>query len=137
MGAESPSDHAASIQLPGGEFLMGSNAHYLEERPAHRRRVDAFAMDEIRVTNADFTDFVSATGYATVAERPLDPALYPVTLELKDPEFAVYAVLTGDEPALLRGDTQKRCRAAIRDDRENPYFDGTVIPQEIRLVCGQ
>lgn len=68
--------------------------------------------------------------------EPLDPALYPVTLELKDPEFAVYAVLTGDEPALLRGDTQKRCRAEIRDDRENPYFDGTVIPQEIRLVCG-
>lgn len=77
MGAESPSDSAASILLPGGEFLMGSDAHYLEERPAHRRRVDPFAMDETCVTNAAFAAFASATGYATVAERPLDPALYP------------------------------------------------------------
>lgn len=67
--------------------------------------------------------------------EPLDPALYPVRVELKDPEFAVYAVLSGDQPALLRGDAGGHCRAAIRDDRENPYFDGTVIPQEIRLVC--
>jgi sulfatase modifying factor 1 len=68
---------AASILLPAGEFLMGSDAHYAEERPAHRRKVDAFAMDETCVTNAAFAAFVSATGYATVAERPLDPRLYP------------------------------------------------------------
>jgi sulfatase modifying factor 1 len=29
------------------------------------------------VTNAEFADFVAATGYRTVAERPLDPADYP------------------------------------------------------------
>jgi formylglycine-generating enzyme required for sulfatase activity len=29
------------------------------------------------VTNAQFAEFVDATGYVTVAERPLDPALYP------------------------------------------------------------
>jgi sulfatase modifying factor 1 len=29
------------------------------------------------VTNAEFAEFVDATGYVTVAERPMDPALYP------------------------------------------------------------
>jgi formylglycine-generating enzyme len=29
------------------------------------------------VTNAEFARFVAKTGYVTVAERPLDPALYP------------------------------------------------------------
>ncbi|WP_188966071.1 formylglycine-generating enzyme family protein [Neoroseomonas lacus] len=77
MCAKGPAGHAASILLPGGEFRMGSDSHYAEERPAHRRRVDAFEMDETCVTNAAFAAFVSATGYTTVAERPLDPALYP------------------------------------------------------------
>ena len=56
---------------------MGSDRHYPEERPAHRVSVDAFRIDATAVTNADFAAFVEATGYVTVAERPLDPALYP------------------------------------------------------------
>jgi formylglycine-generating enzyme required for sulfatase activity len=34
-------------------------------------------MQAHQVTNADFAEFVDATGYVTVAERPLDPADYP------------------------------------------------------------
>ena len=40
-------------------------------------RVDAFAIDATQVTNEQFGEFVAATGYRTVAERPLDPADYP------------------------------------------------------------
>jgi formylglycine-generating enzyme required for sulfatase activity len=39
--------------------------------------VDAFALDRFEVTNAQFGAFVVATGYRTVAERPLDPAAFP------------------------------------------------------------
>jgi formylglycine-generating enzyme required for sulfatase activity len=63
--------------IPGGEFLMGSDQHYPEERPAHRARVDGFLADATAVTNAEFAAFIAATGYVTVAERSLDPALYP------------------------------------------------------------
>ncbi|HMP40371.1 MAG TPA: formylglycine-generating enzyme family protein [Roseiflexaceae bacterium] len=63
--------------IAGGEFLMGSNQFYHEERPARRVAVDGFWMDARPVTNAAFEQFVAATGYCTVAERPLDPAHYP------------------------------------------------------------
>lgn len=65
------------VELEGGEFVMGSDRHYPEEAPAHRVRVDAFAIDRFEVTNARFEAFVEATGYETVAERPLDPEDFP------------------------------------------------------------
>lgn len=65
------------VRIPGGQFAMGSDHHYIEERPAHRVTVSDFWMDETAVTNAQFARFAAATGYVTVAERPLDPALYP------------------------------------------------------------
>jgi formylglycine-generating enzyme len=60
--------------VPGGEFTMGSDDPQAApaERPAHRVRVDGFWMDTTEVTNAQFREFVEATGYATTAERPVD-----------------------------------------------------------------
>lgn len=69
--------HPDMVRIPGGTFLMGSDAHYAEERPQHRVRVDGFWMDATAVTNRAFAAFVAATGHTTVAERPLDPAMYP------------------------------------------------------------
>jgi len=65
------------VWVPGGEFLMGSDDFYPEERPSHRVAVDGFWMDEHPVTAAAFRRFVRETGYLTVAERPLDAADYP------------------------------------------------------------
>jgi formylglycine-generating enzyme required for sulfatase activity len=65
------------IGLPGGAFPMGSTAFYPEETPVHTATVPAFAVERHPVTNSQFAQFVSDTGYVTVAERPLDPALYP------------------------------------------------------------
>ncbi len=56
---------------------MGSDDHYPEERPARRVRVSAFDIDPTPVTNDEFAEFVDATGWVTVAERPLDPADFP------------------------------------------------------------
>lgn len=43
-----------------------------DESPVHRVRVDGFWMDATEVTNRQFAAFVAATGYVTVAERPVD-----------------------------------------------------------------
>ena len=79
MGAtSSPTASPSSmIWIAGGRFLMGSNQFYPEEQPAHHSSVAGFWIDPHPVTAADFRRFVEATGYVTVAERPLDPAGYP------------------------------------------------------------
>ncbi|AZG46093.1 formylglycine-generating enzyme family protein [Gordonia insulae] len=65
------------ISLPGGSFTMGSDRHYPEERPAHRRAVEPFAVERHPVTTAQFAAFVEDTGYVTVAEESIDPADFP------------------------------------------------------------
>jgi formylglycine-generating enzyme required for sulfatase activity len=63
--------------LPAGEFMMGSDVFYPEERPRRPIRVEAFWIDETPVTIRQFDAFVAATGYSTLAEIPPDPADYP------------------------------------------------------------
>jgi formylglycine-generating enzyme len=61
------------VWIEGGEFRMGSDAHYPEEAPAHRVRVDGFFIDAHPVTNREFREFVRATGHVTFAEIAPDP----------------------------------------------------------------
>ena len=56
--------------VPAGTFLMGSDAHYPEEAPAHKVTVDGFWIDSRPVTNEAFAKFVEETGHTTVAEMP-------------------------------------------------------------------
>jgi len=69
-----PRPPAGMAFIPGGVFIMGSDAPYAyaNEKPAHRVEVAPFYLDVKPVTNADFAKFVAATGYVTVAERPVD-----------------------------------------------------------------
>lgn len=78
---------AGMVWIPGGEFSMGTVDPtpeicggpdvMLDARPVHRVRVRGFWMDTHEVTNAEFARFVAATGYVTLAERPLDPKDFP------------------------------------------------------------
>jgi formylglycine-generating enzyme required for sulfatase activity len=63
--------------VPAQTYTMGSDRHYPEEGPAHPVAVDGFWMETHQVTNVQFAAFADATGYLTVAERPLDPADFP------------------------------------------------------------
>jgi formylglycine-generating enzyme len=74
-----PSDRFSSAMrwIPGGTFRMGAEQTYPEEAPVHTVTIGGFWMDEYEVTNAQFAEFVDATGYQTISERPLDPADYP------------------------------------------------------------
>ena len=74
---QKPQTEANLCFVPAATFRMGSDHHYPEEAPAHDVTVDGFWMDRYTVTNRDFDRFVRETGYVTLAERPVDPALYP------------------------------------------------------------
>ena len=58
-------------------LLNGSDKFYPEEKPVHKVTVDTFWIEKCPVTNKAFSDFVSATNYLTVAERPLNPPDFP------------------------------------------------------------
>jgi formylglycine-generating enzyme required for sulfatase activity len=84
------------VWIEGGEFQMGSNDHYPEEAPAHRVSVDGFWIDTHTVTNRDFSRFVEATGYVTLAERPANPESYPGALpEMLAPSSTVFRKPSG------------------------------------------
>jgi len=90
------------IAVPDGTFAMGSAAFYPEEAPVRRVRVDAFWIDAAPVTNAEFADFVDATGHVTLAELPPDPKDYPGMLpELAQPGSLVFEPTPG--PVALTG----------------------------------
>jgi len=60
---------AAMVFIPGGDFDMGYEHAYEDERPGHRVNLDAFYIDRYEVSNARFEVFVDAIGYVTTAER--------------------------------------------------------------------
>jgi formylglycine-generating enzyme required for sulfatase activity len=68
------------IKVDGGSFAMGSD-FLPEEGRIRQTRVDDFWIDVHEVTNRQFAEFVAATGYVTMAEKPVDPALFGVPVD--------------------------------------------------------
>ncbi len=83
--------------VAGGDFLMGAKPMRSEEGPPRKTHVGSFWIDTTEVTNRDFARFVSATGYVTLAERPLDPIAYPgLAADLLKPSGLVF--VGADDP---------------------------------------
>lgn len=89
---KAPAPHPAPegmVWIPGGEFSMGGETPddgvctpatmnaVNDAQPVHRVYVDGFWMDATVVTNAQFSKFVEATGYKTVAEIPPTREQFP------------------------------------------------------------
>jgi formylglycine-generating enzyme len=72
-----PCSRSEWVGIPAQEVVLGSDDHYPEEAPSRTVHVAAFEIAPHTVTNTEFGEFVAATGYLTVAERPLDPADHP------------------------------------------------------------
>lgn len=62
------------VKIPGGTFAMGGedSLSRADEFPKHAVQVSSFWMDVTEVTNAQFQEFIKATGYITFAERAPD-----------------------------------------------------------------
>lgn len=54
---------AEMIEIPGGTFQMGRNGGNNNEKPEHPETVETFFMDKTEVTNAEFHQFVTGSGY--------------------------------------------------------------------------
>ena len=79
------------VAIPAGNYQVGSERFYPEEAPVRQVSIASFEIDLAPVTNAEFQQFVDATGYRTVSERPPDPKLYPdLPPEEQIPESVVF-----------------------------------------------
>ncbi len=92
---------APMVRVPAGDFIMGEDAHYVEEGPPRRVHVDSFRIDAHELTNAEFAAFVKATGYKTVAERA-PPVLPDAPADMTQPGGAVFTVPNDDDPRWWR-----------------------------------
>ena len=84
--------HPGMVWVPPGRFAFGDTV-YPEEQPVRMTRVDGFWMDRTEVSNDDFAAFVAATGYVTVAERPVDAARHPdLPPDMRQPGAVVFTM---------------------------------------------
>ena len=153
--ARAIADARSMVWLGGGEFTMGSERHYPEERPQRRVQANGFWIDETPVTNRQFAAFVEATGYRTFAETaPLAddyPGAPPENLEagsmvfvgssqpvrLDRPEMwwafvhgADWRHPTGPESAHDGLDDHPVVHVALVDIEAYCQWAGTVLPTE-------
>jgi formylglycine-generating enzyme required for sulfatase activity len=114
------------IDIPAGVFLMGDDQGRLDERPAHRVRLDAFAVARLPVTNADYAAFLAATGHA--------PPRFWDDPGFNQADQPVVAVSWHDAVAYcawLRRKTGRRCRLPTEAEWERAArggHEGAVYP---------
>lgn len=70
----SDSSTTGMVLISGGTFAMGGDNSQAssDEYPKHQVQVKSFYIDVTEVTNAQFQQFIEATGYITTAERKPD-----------------------------------------------------------------
>lgn len=89
---EASAPHPGMVWVPGGEYTPGDTT-YPEERPGGKVRVKGFWMDRTEVTNDEFAAFIKATGYVTVAERPVNQILHPgLPADMQQPGAVVFVI---------------------------------------------
>ena len=62
------------VKVNGGDYMMGGDSEQARpnEFPKHKETVEDIWVDKTEVTNAQFREFVDATGYVTTAERSFE-----------------------------------------------------------------
>ncbi len=83
--------------IPGATFAIGADAQLPEEGPARDVTVAGFWIATHEVTNAEYAEFVRATGYRTLAEQK-PPELPGAPPEMLIPGSAVFTAPTDGNP---------------------------------------
>ncbi|MBI5116918.1 SUMF1/EgtB/PvdO family nonheme iron enzyme [Candidatus Poribacteria bacterium] len=82
------------VYVPGGDFIMGSESEFSDQRPRHKVNLSAYFIDIYEVTNAEYEKFVEATG------RP-QPLVKEFWAEPFNWHNGTYPPGKGDHPVVL------------------------------------
>lgn len=69
---KSSSSQQIDLDIPDKMVLIPSGVYYQDDLIKDSIQIPAFFMDETEITNRQFQKFVDATGYLSIAERPID-----------------------------------------------------------------
>ncbi len=116
------------VEIPAGEFILGSNQGGYNEKPEHVSMLDAYWIDQYEVTYQQYMTFVEAMGH----RQPGPPSRYARKLEaLRGPNQPVTYVSWNDAAAYCewkekRLPTEREWEKAVRgpDGRTWPWGEG-------------
>jgi formylglycine-generating enzyme required for sulfatase activity len=77
------------VLIPAGNFVMGSEEGYIDEKPAHTVYLDAYYIDKYEVTNEIYEICVQLN----ICRRPIDVSSYQRLSYFGNPEYADYPVI--------------------------------------------
>lgn len=67
------------VEIPGGKYTLGEKGHQFN--PEHTVELSPFKVGRYEITNWEFSQFVKATGYVTLAERNKDAMVFRLGLD--------------------------------------------------------
>jgi len=116
------------VEIPAGEFILGSNQGGYNEKPQHVAMLDTYWIDQYEVTYQQYMAFVEATGH----RQPGPPSRYARKLEaLRGPNQPVTYVSWSDAADYCkwkgkRLPTEREWEKAVRgsDGRTWPWGEG-------------
>jgi len=109
------------VYIPEGEFIMGSNEGFAEERPAHIVYLKGFYIDRYEVTNAQYERFCRATG------NPVPPHWKNDTCRPEEKNYPVVNVSYYDALAYARW-AGKRLPTEEEWEKAGRGCDGRIYP---------
>jgi formylglycine-generating enzyme required for sulfatase activity len=93
------------VVVPGGSFTMGgvNSQQDADETPPHVVALDAFFIDSVEVTNAQFARFADGSAYQTDAEKAGDSVTWRTFNSPDRQRFPVTYVSWNDAARCMRG----------------------------------
>lgn len=136
-----PKDGKEMILIPAGEFAVGSNDGWDDEKPLHKVYLDAFYISRYPVTNAEYKKFVDATNHAVPFDdtdwfavlykwdkknrtHPKDRADHPVVLVNWNDAVAYCEWAGGHLPTEAEWEKTASWDEAIKEKRSHPWGNG-------------
>lgn len=119
------------VHIPAGEFTMGSDTGFDNEKPQHQVSLDAFAIGRVPITNAQYHLFVQATEHELPphwedGRPPKDLASHPVVTVTWYDALAYcrwLSQVTGKNITLPSEAEWEKAARGARDARAYPWGD--------------